>query len=81
MHVCMAKLVLITHFMYFYSRMAKSLLFCIALIPSVVVGGGGRVRSTEVANQNVCGRFFNSRITGQHLLVLEAVVEPAFGVQ
>ncbi len=75
----MAKLVLITHFMYFYSRMAKSLLFCMALNPLVV--GGGRVRSIEVANQNVCGRFFNSRITGQHLLVLEAVVEPAFGVQ
>ncbi len=61
-------------------RMAKSLLFCITLIPLVVEGGGG-VRSTEVVNQNVCGRFFNSRITGQHLLVLEAVVEPAFGVQ
>ncbi len=76
----MAKLVLITLFMYLNVRMAKSLLFCMALIPLVVEGGGG-VRSTEVVYQNVCGRFFNSRITGQHLLVLEAVVEPAFGVQ
>ena len=40
----------------------------------LVVGGGG-VRSTEVINQNVCGRFFNSRVTGQHLLVLETVVK------
>ncbi len=49
-----------------------------------LVGGGRRrdgVHSTEVINQNVCGRFFNSRVAGQHLLVLETIVEPAFGVQ
>ncbi len=44
-------------------------------------GGGGGVRSTQVIIQNVCGRFFNSWVAGQHLLVLETVVEPAFGVQ
>ncbi len=43
--------------------------------------GGGGVRSTRVINQNVCERFFNSRVAGQHLLVLGTVVEPAFGVQ
>ena len=52
-----------------------------ALNPLVGGGGGGGVRSTQVINQNVCGRFFNSRVTGQHLLVFGTVVEPAFGVQ
>ncbi len=47
------------------------------LEPLVVVG----VRSTGVINQYVCGRFFNSRVAGQYLVVLVTVVEPAFGVQ
>ena len=51
-----------------------------ALNPLMGEGDGG-VRSTQVINQNVCGRFFNSRVAGQHLLVLGIVVEPAFGVQ
>ena len=45
-----------------------------------LVGEGG-VRSTQVIIQNVCGRFFNSRVAGEHLLIFETVVEPAFGVQ
>ena len=53
------------------------------LEPLVVGGGGGGVgvRSTGVINQYVCGRFFNSRVAGQYLVVLVTVVEPAFGVQ
>ena len=75
----MAKLMSTTLFCYVNIRVAKS--HYLHDLEPFGGGRGGGVRSTQVIIQNVCGRFFNSRVARQHLLVLETVVEPAFGVQ